>query len=303
MDGPKIAFLIQCHKVPEQVNLLIRSLQAIYDCHVFVHADRKNHRLREALLTQGVTLLPREASAAVTWGTVSQCRATVSLIRAALSAGAAFDYLWLLSGQDLPIAGGAAAAARFSAVPEGTPFIEVLGPGHPLYLRFQKRNQVYHPGFLLRNTLPARCLRRCWHLLTGGRQRTFPVFRRDCPFRLYYGSSWWCLPRDCAAEMLALLDRERGLAAYFAHSLCPDESLFQTLFMQTSYAGRQQPILTWVDWSDSARNPRTFAEGDISRLRQRSGAYLMARKFDLEREGPLCRRVLSVLCDLTEFAS
>ena len=276
----RIGFLMLCHKLPQQAAVLAEKLLQIYDCHIFLHADRKSMGFWDFTFPAGVTVLPEEESVPVEWGTFSQCRASLALLRTAVASGEKFDRLWLISGQDLPIAGRKAAEARFAGAPAGAAFLEVLGPGHPLYPRMEMRNRVGYPPFLLKNTLPSRMLRRLWQLCSRGRERSFPV-------PLYYGSSWWCVPYGCAVEMLGLLDGWTGWEAFFSRSLCPDESFFQTLFMQTSFAGHQQPVLTYVDWTGCRRSPRTFTAEDLPRLREQGGKYLLARKFDLEREPEL----------------
>jgi len=293
---PRIAFLIQIHKNPEQVKLLIDSLREIYDCCFFLHADKKSGNIRNQICASDLNLLPEDRSVDVRWGKFSQCEATLRLIDAALSSGQKFDYVWLISGQDLPIAGSERANLMLSDCT--IPYIEVVGYGHPKYRAFAKRNDVYYTDSMLDRTAASRILRVAWKLITGGKYHTFPVFRRKFDVPSYFGSSWWCLPADCIKEMAALYNASDKYENYFRHAANPDESLFQTLFMQTSYAGRQRKILTYVDWTNCKASPRTLGMADFSSLEDKSRDYLLARKFDCAADRQIISKVLEELCGL-----
>ena len=44
----KVAFLMQCHKNPKQINLLLKALKHP-QVDVFIHVDSKNENIRETL--------------------------------------------------------------------------------------------------------------------------------------------------------------------------------------------------------------------------------------------------------------
>lgn len=293
----RVAFIIPCHKNPEQINLLTKSLSALYDCHIFIHLDQKSSNMGSQIHTDGMTLLPSEKSADVRWGTFSQCKATLALIDAVLNAEDKFDYVWLISGQDLPIVDRERANHLFPDSP--VPFMEVMGPDHPAYQQFAKRNDIYYPNCLMQNTVPAGIGRKLLKYATGGTQHTWPIFRRKLDIPCYFGSSWWCLPYDCVQEMMQFLNLHQELLHYFRNAINSDESFFQTLFMQTSYAGRQQKNLTYVDWSEGLASPRTFTGAQWYLLEAAGKHYAFARKFDYESDPAVCQRVLSELCSLS----
>ena len=293
---PKVAFIIQCHKNPEQIHLLTQSLKKLYDCEIFVHLDRKSAAIRPQLHTENVKLLPEEKSVDVRWSKFSQCEATLALMEAVVSSGQEFDYVWLISGQDLPIAGG-------DRLPlPAQPFIEVMGPENPMYRTFSKRNDIYYPEWLMERGRKDDIMRMIYQRLTGGVEQTWGFCRRKLGVPYYFGSSWWCLPFGCVKEMLELLKKDSRFTSFFRNAINSDESFFQTLFMQTSYAGQQRPIPVYIDWSQGFASPRTFTCGEFDVLRTAGETNLLARKFDFGVDEAVCRRVLTELCGISDVS-
>ena len=83
----KIAFLMQCHKNPEQINLLLKALKHP-QVDVYVHVDSKSENIREDIeKINGVYLLPKKDCVDVQWAQFSQVQATLNLLNAAISGG------------------------------------------------------------------------------------------------------------------------------------------------------------------------------------------------------------------------
>ena len=97
----KIAILIQCHKNPKQINLLLDKLNhPDIDC--YIHIDRKADFSTEIIKRDNIILLPDEKRVAVEWAQISQITATLNLMKEAYQHGK-YDYYWLISGQDWPL--------------------------------------------------------------------------------------------------------------------------------------------------------------------------------------------------------
>ena len=58
----------------------------------------------------------------------------------------------------------------------------------------------------------------------------------------------------------------------------PDESIIQTLYMNSSYKDCHSDKLTYVDWTNELNHPNTFTINDFSKLINSN--FFMARKFD-----------------------
>ena len=83
----KVAFLMQCHKNPEQINLLLKALKHP-QVDVYVHVDSKSEGIRGDIGEgDGIYLLPKKDSSDVQWGQFSQVQATLNLLNAAISGG------------------------------------------------------------------------------------------------------------------------------------------------------------------------------------------------------------------------
>ena len=83
----KVAFLMQCHKNPEQINLLLKALKHP-QVDVYVHVDSKSESIREDIGEgDGVYLLPMKDCVDVPWAQFSQVQATMNLLNAAISGG------------------------------------------------------------------------------------------------------------------------------------------------------------------------------------------------------------------------
>jgi len=83
----RVAFLMQCHKNPEQINLLLDALNHPM-ADVFVHVDKKSQEIREKI-TQGerVYILPEQQCVDVQWAQYSQVEATLQLLSATVNRG------------------------------------------------------------------------------------------------------------------------------------------------------------------------------------------------------------------------
>lgn len=97
----KIAFLMQCHKNPEQINILLKALKHP-QVDIFVHVDSKSENTRDAIeKNEGIYLLPKRDCVDVQWAQFSQVQATLNLLNAAIYRG--YSHYFLISGQDFPI--------------------------------------------------------------------------------------------------------------------------------------------------------------------------------------------------------
>ena len=137
----KVAFLMQCHKNPEQINLLLEALNhPMVD--VFVHVDKKSQAIKDKITQRaGVYILPEQQCVDVQWAQYSQVEATLQLLRAAVIGG--YSHYWLISGQDYPLRPMDNILDFLEANQEAN-FIECsqIKP-------FNKRNDVYFPNSVI----------------------------------------------------------------------------------------------------------------------------------------------------------
>ena len=93
-----------------------------------------------------------------------------------------------------------------------------------------------------------------------------------------FGSSWWTLTHSSVEWMLDYLERHEEVLDFFDNSICPDESLFQSLFMKTPYTNTRENIKVYLDWTGENRHPKTLTINDYDTLM--NSDFLIARKFD-----------------------
>lgn len=280
MEGTiRIAYLMQCHKNPNQINRLISRLSCD-NVDFYIHVDKKSPIKDEVELKKNVYFVADCDRVDVLWGDYSQCEATLRLISCVLNSGKNYDYVWLISGQDYPIRKNSE-INEFLRESNGDAFINVFSERGSEYARFKKRNEVYHFSGMMGPRLRAKILRRVWHYVTGGRTRTATLVARKSPFEKdYFGSSWWCLPFGCMHAIYQMGQKEK-IRRYFSTSLNPDESMFQTIYMNLPCReGNIRDYLTYVDWSEGRNNPKILTKEDAAKLLSTEHNFLLARKID-----------------------
>lgn len=149
----KIAILIQCHKNPKQINLLLERLNhPQIDC--YVHIDKKADFSNEIVHRENVFVLPDEQRISVEWAQISQVTATLNLLNAATaSIGRSYDYYWLISGQDWPLR-SADEIVKFFEKHSGVNFVQYWDSknhGNHKQNNLDKRNQIYWPKTVAKN--------------------------------------------------------------------------------------------------------------------------------------------------------
>ena len=278
----KIAYIMQCHKNPQQINRLISKLQSD-TVDFYVHVDRKSE-IQPLIEKYGnLVFVPEDDRVNVRWGDYSQCEATLALMSCVISSGKSYDFVWLISGQDYPIKSLGRIDA-FLQERKNCTFINFTPENWVNYPRWKKRNELYHFPWMIGTGTATKILRRLWYFITGGRGYTLRIFKRKSPFvKEYFGSSWWCMPYDCMREVFSLSQRPE-VRAYFSHSINPDESIFQTQYMHAEchHSKRIHDYLTYVDWSAGRSNPKILTKADERALLCDQNDFLIARKFDMD---------------------
>lgn len=288
----KIAFLMLCHQDPEQISLLIGKLAGFRDADIYIHADLNHPEIRSAIPEEkGVYLLPEAKSFPIQWGGINMVKATLQLIRTVRETGKAYDYLWLISGQDYPIIPAAEIEQRL-AEKDGMNYISMVRPGDDRYGFYRKLYEVAYPPWINKDTIPVKITKRLYKTVTGGKTHTFRRFIRKKPFdfTFFFGSQWWTLTSEAAYRILRFSDDHPEMLKYYEKTLIPDESFFQTVFMMGEFREKQRDGLTFAPMDRSSRHADTLTEQDYEKLMNARGKYCFARKFDSSGR-PLIRRI------------
>ena len=227
----KLAFLIQCHKNPKQINKLIQVLSHP-DVDLYVHIDKKSEISAEQinLNTSNVKILNDEDRVDVRWGTFSQVKATLNLLKEAYEKK--YDYYWLISGQDFPLVSVEDIILRLADAKWGDNFIDLFpskNNGAKGSTNFDKRNEIIFPSWIMKQGFKYRVIRRLWVTLTGGYKHTFSIFLRsnNNDLKYYFGSSWWCINHDFASFILLYIEKHPEYIEFFEKSSCPMNHFFR----------------------------------------------------------------------------
>ncbi len=280
----KIAFLMQAHKNPKQINRFI-NIFPVENFDIYIHIDKKSDI--ETLIDRkpNVFFLPTNKRIDVQWGGVTQIDATLELLKACRLSD--YDYYWLCSGQDFPLCSPDEIISVFQQ--NNKDFIhfslstEEIETNSVQYRNFCKRNITYYPSCMFKRTIVAKAIRKLYVKISGGGTKTIKIFRRKDHIndgKYYFGSSWWCLRRVVVQWMMKYLNEHPEFYEFFSRSICPDECFFQTLYMMSPYAGQQyEDNLYYIDWSRKRGSPEVLTISDYEALL--ASNQLMARKFDM----------------------
>lgn len=276
----KIAYLILCHKEPEQINMLLQELIADgSDC--YIHIDKKSSMSKDQLISsEHILFVPDERRVDIRWAANTMVRATLELLEVLIKGKRLYDYVCLLSGQDFPIK-SSQYRSSFLQKNKGYNFIEVLSHEEYKYKRYDKRSLLYFPSFVYKSTFLAKAIRKLIILSTGGYTKTLSLFVRKnkSGVKFEYGSQWWCLTYECVLWMMDYI-KNRVNVDYFDHALTPDECFFQSVFMMSPFNGLRKDRIMYLEWAENENNPRILRSEDYEMLVSCTDK-LFARKFDI----------------------
>lgn len=270
-----MAYLIMVHHKPRQFEWLMNALYTPEDLFL-VHLDAKSllgiKRARRGMLAEvrrviagrpNVRLLrPRFTN----WGGWSLSRLLVDAIRVALECDPRWTHFVNLSGQCYPLRPLREVRERLDAL-NGQPCVQMRPfselPADDWHLR-------WHPML----ETPVRAL------VLPGRKPPPTEFRLE-----YKGSQWAILPRAFCEWALGSEELER-ISRYLKGLLLSDELILQALVANGPYAER---VAAHYGREIVFPGPKVMTIADRDLLR-RSPA-LIARKFDVERDGEILHEI------------
>jgi hypothetical protein len=223
----RIAVVLLVHNelecVAELVSTLTRS--GIF---VAIHADANSgtefrSRLEQLLSSPQIRFTKQIACS---WGNFSIVRATLEGLRTIAGAQWAPDYVILMSGSDYPIKSHESLIG-FLKTHNGTEFIESVPISRPWVIAGpqQERVELFFP-FNWRTS--RRAFERAYRIQMLLR-RFIRLRRMPEGISAYIGSQWWALTWKTCREILKLVDARPAINRFFAYTLVPDESYFQSL--------------------------------------------------------------------------
>jgi hypothetical protein len=284
----RLAYIITAHKYPEQLERLIRRLNAD-GAWFFVHVDKKTDAATYRRMTELVRDLPNVRFAKKRYPCrymtlFSAVQAVVEGVKQIFAEQVPFDYLVYLTGQDYPIKTNAQIAA-FLENAAGQSFLSYLP------LPFEGR----HPsgGRIIQNAGRIEC----WHLHLFGHYVRVPLRqsalwaralnrvlpkKRQFPkgFQPFGGWAYWCLARQHVEYLHKFVESNLSFVNFFRYVKSADEIFVQTILLNSPFKDQiVNDDLRYVDWSSDDCHPKLLGAEDIDHLA--ASPKLFARKFDL----------------------
>ena len=268
----KHAFLILAHNEFRVLQALVSSLDDERN-DIFVHFDKKVKDIPDLKVEKaGLFVLGKRIG--VYWGGFSMVRAEEYLFEEAVAKGP-YLYYHLLSGVDLPLKSQDYIHDFFQRN-SGKEFISFEKTSKAIIDYRMRYIHLFPKGFRERSSF-LYLLRGLLVLLQRGL-----LLKRNREVNFYKGSQWVSVTDSMAK---CFLDSKSWIKKVFHHTFIPDEFVFQSLYMLTSFeeniydedddSARNQRL---IKWSEGHWYVKDWSAPDLERLR--SSPAIFARKFN-----------------------
>jgi len=285
-----LAYCILAHKNPAQIVRLLKAIahpDNFYVLHYEKRAPRAEHDALARLAKEipNFHLLP---SRPIIWGHFSVVGAQLEGMELALQSGCKWSHFITLSGQDFPLQPQAEMIRELEAA-SASSFVSFFDPfAESVWNNVEDRvSRVYIESMLLEVLLKVPFLGRRLRGICGwtNRMPSVPWVRRARPdwFRYMGGSNHVILSHEAAAY-ISSDPAARRIIRWLRHSGIPDESLFQSVLLNSPLAASvvndDRRAIFWE--RVGAPSPETLTLAHLSWLREaREKGKLFARKFDV----------------------
>ncbi len=294
----KHAYLIIAHKLVDNLVDLIRSIDDERN-DIYIHIDKSQNSFDDvykpaalnAANKSAVRFVPRMR---VEWGRDSQIKCELALIEYATNSGEQYEYLHLLSGQDMAIKTPNEIHEFFDRE-NGKEFMSFCGMD---WNRSVRHRVEYRYGTKGKYRFPERAF--------VAVQRILHISRlKNADFEIVGGSNWASITSDFAKYLLKNTDI---ISKTFFRSMCADELYKHSLayngkFRNAVYLLKIPEIndntdpdmnranMRYIDWVRG--NPYIFRRDDFDELMKSECCF--ARKFDNTVDAEITKMILKEL--------
>lgn len=299
----RVCYLIQAHREPRQIARLARTLgRGSGGALILIVHDDTGCAVDPAAMRGDAETHCLPVRGPIRRGYLSLLKPWLDGVAWLRARGVDYDWLVYLSGQDYPTLPLARSEAALAAA-ECDGFLRwwpALGPDFPGRRRRQGHRRYYFryadaPGWSMPMLRAVHAING-WqglvhlHLVYGAR---VGVRARRTPFDdgriCYAGWQWTTLRRHAAERVLEVVESDHALIDHYRRTVCPDESLVQTILVNGSGLRLVNDNLRYADTGARDGRARVLGIADLPEITR--GAYHFARKFDLA----VCPRVLDLL--------
>lgn len=278
MTDIRMAYLLVAHKCPEQVNIFVKQLLDYADCDIYIHVDKKKPEMVDQLLKHERVFVCSIYD--VRWGSFEIVKAAYHLMAFARESGKTYTHFYFGSGQDLLVRKG---LYEYLAKKPDKIFLrinrEITNND-----RASSRHRVCWPKkLMIRNDLHIyRFVRIAIQFLCRIGIVLYPnKVQLKKKIRFYEGRTWFIAPIRVMDYILEYIKSNPDYVAYWEDSLAADLMFFQTIIMNSPYAGEIEEELMYVEFGQTFRtmnHPLTITMNTVKRIE--SGNYYCARKFE-----------------------
>lgn len=282
----KHAFLIIAHG---DWKLLSKQLMCLDDSRnsFFIHIDKKTQFDSEIVYKPERATCKYIKRRNVTWGGHSQVAVEMDLISEAVKCGP-FDYLHLLSGQDLPIKSNNEIHEWFDRQ-LGSNFIEFDMDSVHQHTALDRISTywIFQNIVGRRSGIFFKILRKIDKLFRKIQKLLLVDRTRKIPMKIYKGTNWFSITDEMAKEILKY---RKEIKRWFYWSLCADEVFLQTIAYNCSLKDKVvNECLRTIDWERGS--PYTYKIEDKEMLL--ASKKFFARKFNSEID----EDIINAICE------
>ena len=279
----RIAYLILAHKNPLQLERLIQAMDhPAFD--YYIHVDKKTGIEPFQYLSKKDRVFLIRNRIKVFWGRYSLVQATLNGIEEIVSGGkyGEYDYVHVMSAQDFPIR-PATYIYEYISDRKGIEFITCLRESDQH--EWWKDAALHTWRYNFHNWLiPGK------YRLEALANRVLPARKYPIPDHEVVGhSNWFTITIGCARYMLAFLKEHPEVVRFFRYVWGADELIFSKVIYNSSYGGKIEDNLVYIDWSEAVANPKLLTSGDFPALI--ASDKLFARKFDTEKDEAIVKQL------------
>lgn len=274
----RIAHLIITYTCPMQLERMIRQMQHP-DFDFYIHVDAKFPLESHDNLKKYANVYFIQNRVDVQWAAYSTIQAEFNGLQEILDSARNYDFISLMSGQDYPIK---------TPVQMQSFFEERNGKLLLKYKAFEgeweegmhRINKYHLTDFKFKGQY---FLQRIINLL-------FKRTNQPKGMKFYGSSMFWAISPAAAEYVLKQVDRNPQLRRFFKFTWAPDEFLFQTILLNSSFAELVvNENCHYYEHPPNTPSPRTFDLTDFPDIIASDRLY--ARKFDLKKSPEVLAKI------------
>jgi len=300
-----IAYLIQAHHQENNFYDLIKKLNNKEVC-FFVHIDKKSNQApfeEKVKKFDNVFFVKNRVN--VIWKGYSQVQATLNTIEISLDSNFEFKYFNLLSGVCYPIKSNNDILdflkktnknyINFIEIKESTSGKDYFS-GKQFWFKFSKWH-FYETFQINWNTTRGSIKHQFYRVYILLNIFVLNLFLKNKKLptnikKYYFGSSWWNLNAETVHYVYDFLKNKKNkeFKKLFYYSDAPDEMVFQTIILNSSYKKDcVDDHLRFIDWDRTRESPAVLDEGDFDAIKESKSFF--CRKNDFKKSKKLKTKI------------